>query len=207
MNSIVDSRWSHRINQVLVLGALALASNWSMGQTLKVDSMSKPVKPVSSRRVELNTEANQIATGIRAAEVALTLAELAIAQRVEVGQVACELGVSVNIKADSQLPGYFDVQSKKFKYRMSPVVTSTGAIRLEDARTGAVWLQLSNKSMLMNQKLGSRLADVCMNPAQIAVAVAMEKNPPASLLESPQESSPTASALIVPAASPSIAIQ
>jgi hypothetical protein len=207
MNSIVDSRWSHRINQVLVLGALALASNWSMGQTLKVDSMSKPVKPVSSRRVELNTEANQIATGIRAAEVALTLAELAIAQRVEVGQVACELGVSVNIKADARLPGYFDVQSKKFKYRMSPVVTSTGAIRLEDARTGAVWLQLSNKSMLMNQKLGSRLADVCMNPAQIAVAVAMEKNPPASLLESPQESSPTASALIVPAASPSIAIQ
>jgi hypothetical protein len=178
-----------------------------MGLTLKVDPMSKPVKPVLSSRVELNTEANQMATGIRAAEVALTLAELAIAQRVEVGQVACELGVSVNIKADARLPGYFDVQSKKFKFRMSPVVTSTGAIRLEDARTGAVWLQLTNKSMLMNQKLGSRLADACMNPAQIAVAVAMEKNPPASLLESPQESSPTASALIVPVASPSIAIQ
>ncbi len=159
------------------------ASTLSHGQTSPIHSTKKPVKHVTASRAELNTKANQMASGIRAAEAALTPTELAIAQRVEVGKVACELGVNVDVKADAKVPGYFDVQGKKFKYRMTPVVTGTGAIRLEDARAGAVWLQLANKSMLMNQKLGSRIADACMTSAQSAVALAMEKNPPLGLLE------------------------
>jgi hypothetical protein len=91
----------------------------------------------------------------------------------------------VTIAADPKLPGYFDVHGKKFRFRMVPVVTSTGAIRLEDSQAGAVWLQLSNKSMLMNQKLGSRLADACVTPAQALVALAMEKSPPPGLLDAP----------------------
>jgi hypothetical protein len=71
----------------------------------------------------------------------------------------------------------------KLKYRMSPVATSTGAIRLEDQKNGAVWLQLANKSMLMNHKLGQRLADECMSPAQVIVAESIRKNPPPSVLE------------------------
>lgn len=207
----MNLRVSHRrwgvVKQVLMLGGLVLASTLSVAMANAAEPNAKPVKSTSSSRAELKTRANQMATGIRAAEAALTPAELAIAQRVEVGQVACELGVSVSVKADVRMPGYFDVQSKKIKFRMTPVVTSTGAIRLEDARAGAVWLQLSNKSMLMNQKLGSRLADACMNPAQIAVALAMEKDPPASLLESPQGSGQPASAIGVPILSSSIAIQ
>jgi hypothetical protein len=46
-----------------------------------------------------------------------------------------------------------------------------------------MWLQLGNKSMLMSQKLGQRLADDCMNPAQHAVNEALKKNPAPSLLE------------------------
>lgn len=143
----------------------------------------KPATKATASRAELKTKANQTAVGIQAAQAALTLDELAIAQLIHVGPVACELGVTVNVKADVQMPGYFTIESQKFKFRMTPVVTSTGAIRLQDIHAGAVWLQLANKSMLMSQKLGSRLADVCMNPAQIAVAAAMEKNPPTSLLE------------------------
>lgn len=150
----------------------------------------KKVKVVSKNRADLKTEANQMATGIRAAEAALTPAELAIAQRVEVGFVQCELGASVTVAADPKLPGYFDVSGKKFRFRMVPVVTSTGAIRLEDAQAGAVWLQLSNKSMLMNQKSGSRLADACVTPAQALVALAMEKSPPHGLLDAPLVVSP-----------------
>ena len=55
--------------------------------------------------------------------------------------------------------------------------------RLEDAKGGAVWLQISNKSMLMNQKLGQRLADECQGSEQVVVAEAIRKNPPISLLE------------------------
>lgn len=144
---------------------------------------SKTRKPLSQSRVELKSQANQMASGIRAAEAALSPDELAIAQRVEVGRIPCELGAFVTVEADQRAPGYFDISGKKFKFRMTPVVSSTGAIRLEDIEAGAVWLQLSNKSMLMNHKTGSRMADVCMTLAQAAVADAMLKNPPPSLLE------------------------
>lgn len=169
----------------LMLGALSLASPALMAQSGVTVSTKKPAKVVSKSRAELKTQASQMATGIRAAEAALTPAELAIAQRIEVGLVQCELGASVTVTADPKLPGYFDVHGKKFRFRMVPVVTSTGAIRLEDAQAGAVWLQLANKSMLMNQKLGSRLADACVTSAQALVAVAMEKSPPPGLLDAP----------------------
>jgi hypothetical protein len=66
---------------------------------------------------------------------------------------------------------------------MHPVESRTGAIRLEDPKGGAMWLQLGNKSMLMSQKLGQRLADECMSPAQLTMAEALKKNPMPSLLE------------------------
>ena len=116
----------------------------------------------NTNRTNLKTTAKNVAAGIEAAEQALTPDELAIAERVHVGSLPCELGASVSLKPDSKAPGYFDVQGKNFKYRMFPVATTTGAIRLEDQKAGAVWLQLANKSMLMNQKQGVRLADECM---------------------------------------------
>jgi hypothetical protein len=144
-------------------------------------------KPVAnSSRTNLKSDAKNVAAGIEAAENALTPEELAIAERVHVGSLPCELGASVSLSADHKAPGYFDVQGKNFKYRMFPVATTTGAIRLEDHKAGAVWLQLANKSMLMNQKLGVRLADECMSPAQVAIAENMKINPPASVLDAPK---------------------
>jgi hypothetical protein len=145
---------------------------------------SKPVKsnatPTSSR-MQLKSAAKNVAAGIEAAEAALTPAEMAIAERVQVGSVPCELGTVVHLVADAKYPGYFNVQVKSLKYRMFPVETTTGAIRLEDKKAGAVWLQLANKSMLMNQKLGQRLADECMSPEQVAVAEALKKLPAQSM--------------------------
>jgi hypothetical protein len=116
---------------------------------------------------------------------AQTAAELAIAERVHQGKLPCELGAVVHLKADASAPGYFDIQLQKQKFRMFPVETSTGAIRLEDRKAGVVWLQLANKSMLMNQKLGKRLADACMSPEQTAMAERLLKNPPPSVLDAP----------------------
>ena len=109
--------------------------------------------------------------------------ELSIAERVHVGQLPCELGASIRMTADPQAPGYFNLQGKGYKYRMRPVATSTGAIRLEDEKAGAVWLQLANKSMLMDQKNGRRLADECAHPDQVAVANDMKINPPPALID------------------------
>ena len=142
----------------------------------------------TSSRTQLKSAANQVATGIIAAEAALSPEELAIAERVHVGRIACELGAFVNITADTANPGHFQVEGKGFKYRMIPVATTTGAVRLEDTKAGAVWLQIANKSMLMNQKLGQRMADECMSPEQYVVAEAIKKAPPQSVFDAPSGS-------------------
>lgn len=116
-------------------------------------------------------------------EVPMGQGELSIAQRVHQGRLPCELGAAVRVEPDQVQPGYFNVLGKGFHYRMHPVVTSTGAIRLEDRQAGAVWLQLANKSMLMDQKKGQRLADECAHPEQMAFAQQMKNNPPPPLIE------------------------
>ncbi len=141
--------------------------------------------PVSASRADIKNKAKNLAVALDAAEAALTPVELAIAERVHVGRLPCELGNWVTLSADPAAPGYFDVQLQKLRFRMFPVETSTGAIRLEDHKAGAVWLQLANKSMLMNQKLGKRLADECMSPVQVVVAEALKKNPGVSVLDAP----------------------
>lgn len=116
--------------------------------------------------------------------ITLSEADLAVAQRVFVGPIKCELGANVTVTADEKRPGFFTVQTQRVRYRMHPVESRTGAIRLEDPKAGAMWLQLGNKSMLMNQKIGERLADECQSPQQVTVADEMKKNPPRGLLES-----------------------
>jgi hypothetical protein len=130
-----------------------------------------------------------VATGLAAAApVAVSasdqlLQDLAIAQQIYQGLMPCEMGASVRVQADAAAPGYFHVQGKGFRYRMYPVRTSTGALRLEDQKAGAVWLQLANKSMLMDQKKGRRVADECAHPEQVAYGQGMKTNPPPSLFD------------------------
>jgi hypothetical protein len=104
---------------------------------------------------------------------------------VHTGRMVCELGNSVTVSPDPQQPARFIVQMKKNTYLMTPVETSTGAVRLEDAQAGAMWLQLPHKSMLMNSKLGQRMADECQSDHQAIVAQAMKVAPPPSLLDGP----------------------
>ncbi len=154
----------------------------SADQPAAKKALATKAKP-SASRTEIRSTANQMAAGITAAETALEPTELAIAEQVHTGVLRCELGTSVTLINDPQSPGYFSVQGKNFRYRMFPVATSTGAIRLEDRKAGAVWLQLPNKSMLMNQKVGQRMADDCMSPMQLAVAQAMRDRPAPGLLD------------------------
>jgi len=109
--------------------------------------------------------------------------DLAIAQQIHQGLMPCEMGASVRVDADVTAPGFFHVQGKGFRYRMYPVRTNTGALRLEDKKAGAVWLQLANKSMLMDQKKGRRVADECAHPEQVAYSQDMKTNPPPSLFD------------------------
>ena len=113
---------------------------------------------------------------------------LAIAEQVHTGRIVCEMGNVVHITPDTQNRGFFTLQMGKHRFHVSPVPTASGAIRLEDTQKGAMWLQLANKSMLMNSKLGQRMADECQSPVQVAVAEAMKKGPAFNLLEGPTPS-------------------
>lgn len=123
-----------------------------------------------------------------AAPVALGDEELLLSTQVSVGNIPCELGQSVNLRADADAPGYFHLQLKNQRFHLRPVMSATGALRLEDQARGAVWIQLANKSMLMDQKQGRRLADECMSPLQAAYAEHLKHNPAPNLLDVAQKS-------------------
>ncbi|OYT90381.1 MAG: hypothetical protein CFE43_18620 [Burkholderiales bacterium PBB3] len=119
---------------------------------------------------------------------------LLVAEKVVLGTVPCELGAKVVVKQDSNA-GRFVLELGRQTFRMEPTLTTTGAIRLEDPATGVVWLQLGNKSMLLNQRLGKRLADACVNLHQAAIATALEHSKAPGLLDdkTPEPPQPAAS--------------
>jgi len=167
-------------------GAAAKSPTAKQAKAAKPAIQHKTVVAKAHTGTMAKAQTGAAATALAAAAVAsdapLTEQELQVAQQVYTGRIACELGAFVNVQADAGAPGRFYIEGKGFKYHMRPVATSTGAVRLEDQQAGAVWLQIANKSMLMNQKLGQRMADECMGPEQQAVAQSMKTNPPKSLL-------------------------
>ena len=130
-----------------------------------------------------------LASGAMAQNAGLTAAHLETALKVQVGTLPCELGQTVVLEADPAAIGYFNLRIGKLRYRLSPELTTTGAIRLEDKSAGIVWLQLANKSMLMNQKQGRRMADECQSAVQLQVAEELRRTPQASVLD---DATPTA---------------
>lgn len=150
---------------------------------------AKPAKPavakkaVSVKKVPPKTKRQAIEESTPLEEpnpaIKLSEADLEIAKRVHVGEISCELGQKVVVKALKR-DGFFLVSRGINRFVMHPVESRTGAIRLEDPQRGALWLQLGNKSMLMNQKEGKRLADECASPEQVQFARDMK---PVNLLE------------------------
>jgi len=125
------------------------------------------------------------ALGTCAAAQALSTQQMHIARQVHTGLMPCESGAFVSVRADAARPGHFFIDGKGFNYHMAPVPTTTGAVRLEDAAAGAVWLQIANKSMLMDQKQGRRMADACVSSTQAQMREALRRNPRAGALDAP----------------------
>lgn len=96
----------------------------------------------------------------------LSQEQLDNAGRVLVGKSECEFNQSVTVTESSAKKGYFIVDFKGKKYTLAPEATTTGAVRLEDKKAGIMWLQIANKSMLMNAKKGQRMVDNCVHPNQ-----------------------------------------
>ncbi|HMW24654.1 MAG TPA: hypothetical protein PKC59_14580 [Burkholderiaceae bacterium] len=107
----------------------------------------------------------QAAPAKAAAPAALSADQLATAERVLTGKIDCELNQSVDIAATDK-PGHFKLSFKGKSYDLVPEATASGAVRLEDKKAGVVWIQIANKSMLMNAKIGQRMVDGCVHEKQ-----------------------------------------
>ncbi|HET7526815.1 MAG TPA: hypothetical protein VFK10_12795 [Burkholderiaceae bacterium] len=128
--------------------AIAAAVGVSIAAPLSVSANDKAAKPAAQH------------------VAALTHDQLVTADRVLLGQSQCEFNQSVNVAAVPGQKGWFNVEFKGKSYLMAPESTTTGAVRLEDKKNGMMWLQIANKSMLMNSKIGQRMVDNCVHPKQ-----------------------------------------
>jgi len=88
------------------------------------------------------------------------------AGRVYYGTYDCEFKQTIDIVASPKYPSYVDVKHGKVDYLMKPVLSSTGAVRLEDVRGETLMVQIASKSMLLNVKTAQRLVDDCVSPKQ-----------------------------------------
>ena len=104
-------------------------------------------------------------------------AQLAPLYPVALGPIHCADKVSVTIGESKAHHGQYDVMIGKAHYVAARIPTESGAVKLEDKHHGIVWLQMSNKSMLFNEKLAKRLATDCQSEAQKVVQKAMDAPP------------------------------
>jgi hypothetical protein len=156
-----------------LLGALLSSSLVAMAQTPPAPAASAATEPP----VLVPVNAQQAALDAAIAEVNELLSHPVL------GEFDCQAKVSVLVAKDPRIPGRFHVNLGKKRYHMHPVSTSTGVIRLEDSAEGVVWLQLGNKSMMMNARLGRRMADDCTSEPQRRLVQLLKDKPKEDLLK------------------------
>ncbi len=127
----------------LALGGLSTAA---------VSATDAPKQPVAAKKA--------------APGQSLSAGQMSAADRVLTGKVNCEFDQSIDVAPVSGKKGFFNVAYKGKTYIMVPEATTTGAVRLEDKKAGMMWLQIANKSMLMNTKAGQRMVDNCQHASQ-----------------------------------------
>lgn len=181
------------LSACLLLGAAPVALAQTTSTTSKPSAAAPAAKAAAAAKSQpkpkpkpsahKSTPVAQMAQAVPEKE--LVPAELDVAGRVHVGNLPCELGQTVTITPDAKSPGYFDLALKKTRFRMHAVQSKSGAVRLDSVSGDAAWIQLANKSMLVNVKLGQRMADACTSPEQLLVAQAFEQTPPPSLFDEP----------------------
>ncbi len=167
------SRWS----ACLILG-LALGLHGTTWASPK--PATKPVnRPATANTAKPTTAAERAkaaarkATAAAGAAGAATAAALALADDnqkhaftlTHLGEYECEFKRAVRVLAHPKHEGYVDLQFDKRVITARPVLSSTGAVRLEDVTGRYLMVQIAFKSMLMDTRLGQRVADECLHDA------------------------------------------
>lgn len=153
------------MNKSLLASLILVACGAAVAQS------SAPAKPAAKPAA---VKAAKAAPAKAAAPAAPVLADasdeqIEAAKRAYLGVYECEFKQSVNLQPHPKVAGYVDVAWQKQVITMKPVLSSTGALRLEDVTGRTLMIQIGNKSMLMDTKIGQRLVDECIHPEQRAL--------------------------------------
>jgi hypothetical protein len=156
--------------RVVLAVAFAFASTCALAQT------AAPTKPAdkAAAKPAAKPAAKKAAPAAKALPAA-DQTQLDAAERVHYGSYECDFKQTISVAKNAISPGYVDVKFKNKSWNMKPSISSTGALRMEDVKGGALLLQIANKSMLMDTKIGQRLVDACVHEKQRAAAEAAAK--------------------------------
>jgi len=134
---------------VAALSAAVLAA----APAFAADRTKQPAKP-AAKTAPATTVADASPDQVKAAEL------------VFYGSYDCEFNQNVSVAQSAKHPAYADVKFGQGTWLMKPVLSSTGAVRLEDVRGQTLMVQIASKSMLLDVKAGKRLVDECICPKQ-----------------------------------------
>ncbi|WP_431266332.1 hypothetical protein ACQ859_14290 [Roseateles chitinivorans] len=176
-----------RLTALLLSGAAAAALTLTAGiaaaQPAANTGTAKPAAPAKTAKPAAKTTAAKKAAPVKAPPPPLPEAneeQLAAAKRAYLGLYECEFKQSITIEPNAKDVGYINVAFKKDTFVMKPVLSTTGALRLEDVTGRTLMVQIANKSMLLDVKAGQRLVDDCIHPEQrAAIEAARASSAPA----------------------------
>ena len=142
--------------------AALIACSFGAASALAADAPAKAAKPAAKPATKGKAAPAPAAfTGPDAQPDQVKAAEL-----VFYGPYDCEFQQTVNITQSPKYSAYVDVKHGAKGWLMKPVLSSTGAIRLEDVRGETLMVQIASKSMLLNVKTAQRIVDDCVSPKQ-----------------------------------------
>ena len=147
------------LTPILAALALSLALPAAAQTSAPKPAAKAPAKPVAKKRTAAAT----------APEAPLTAAgaeQLEAANMAHLGDYDCEFNQKVTLEPSSKAPGYIEMKQKAQSWVMKPVLSSTGALRLEDVKGRMLMIQIANKSMVMDTQIGQRLVDGCVHEKQ-----------------------------------------
>ena len=170
--------------------AALIAGAFAASTALAADA---PAKPAAKSAAKGKTAPAPIAFTVPDAQPD----QVKAAELVFYGPYECEFQQTVNITQSPKYSGYVDVKHGAKAWLMKPVLSSTGAIRLEDVRGETLMVQIASKSMLLNVKSAQRIVDDCVSPKQremIAEAKAAKAAAEAAPVKAAAEAGTTATA-------------
>jgi hypothetical protein len=153
---------THRPTLAPILAAVTLA--------LALPSLAQTAAPKAPAKMPAKTSA-KARTPVPPPEAPLPAAsseQLDAANVAHLGDYDCEFDQKVTLEPYSKAAGYIEMKQKTRAWVMKPVLSSTGALRLEDVKGRMLMIQIANKSMVMDTQIGQRLVDGCVHEKQRA---------------------------------------